>query len=74
MATNTRQFHEKFIGWASDNGGGSFERGVNVNGRDTYTDEAVQLAWRLWQDVADGVVIIEPDANVTGLAPGKDDK
>ena len=28
----------------------------------TYVDDAVQLAWELWQDVADGSVTIEPDA------------
>lgn len=61
MATNSREFHEKFLNWASDNGGCDFERGHNINGRDTYKDDAVQLAWLLWQDVADGVVKIQPE-------------
>lgn len=57
MGTSTRAEHERFMDWAYSQGCVNFERGGNVNGRDTYTDEAVQLAWRLWQDVADGTVV-----------------
>jgi len=62
MSTNSKAFHNAFIAWARSHGGVFFERGGNVNGRDTYVDDAVQLAWELWQDVADGSVTIEPDA------------
>jgi hypothetical protein len=50
MATNTKVEHEKFISWACNNGAWNFERGHNVNGADTYTNPATQLAWRLWQE------------------------
>jgi hypothetical protein len=61
MGTNSKQFHEEFMQWASNHGALFFHRSTNVNGRDTYEDPSVQLAWRLWQDVADGVVKPEPD-------------
>ena len=61
MSTNSKQFHEQFLNWAAGQGEIFFERGSNVNGRDTYVDPGVQLAWRLWQDVADGAVKIKPD-------------